>query len=831
MKPTTITLPLVALLAVSAVAQTNVPAPATQPKVTADATIQNEIVVAPEISNEPDSAKFTEYRDFQNGVFLERLRIGSGSGSRVLQLRGSRGGRDDQRFDFRFADLGKWHFDALWDQTPHRISRNAQSPYTYKGDGFFSLPGNVGILTTTADTKNYLPADAMVNDQRIADFLAQNLHSLPEMGTQRKEGAISASYQPFPSTELGIVFSQIEKDGDKITYGTLGDRPPRTLNVEMPEPIEYTQRDLRFQAGYATPRYQLQFEIAAPEFENDVDTMRWQSMYFGPDSDGNSTYNNDVILAGNAIARRTISTIGQRALPPDNRFPNATATFGWNTALSGRLTATASVGRMKQDADFLPYSASSLTTDWNSVSKLPRLSADAKIERRLFNVTYAFAPVKSLNVRAFARSYGMTNDTPVSRWWYPTQDTAGTTGSVPYKSKRLNTPFATDRANYGVEGTYRILHSTLGLGYERESYDRDFREANTTEDSIRARFATQFFGWLAIRGRYTYGNRSGDGYDWRVASGSYWYEQSEASDKDNPRFSFQDHPDLRRFDVSDRRRNQFDFTATVTPVEPLSFSVTFSTRRDNFDSDVTPIQPLAGTTFPGATSSTLGQQFGLLRDNTDRYGFDITYARSARWSANVFASRDKIALHHRGMEFNDDEKISKQEDLIGNPGQSWVDPGNIWNMKTNDATNAFGAGAELSIIPERLVARGDFTYSRGKIDLDYTGWGTTAALDQAYYAFRSPEPVVNRETIANLGVEYTIRPHFTVGAHYLFDSFDTTDWMQEPIGGWVEQAGSQYFLRDSTKDNRWGNRLPRLGSYLAPAFDGNLGYITVGYRW
>jgi len=204
---------------------------------------------------------------------------------------------------------------------------------------------------------------------------------------------------------------------------------------------------------------------------------------------------------------------------------------------------------------------------------------------------------------------------------------------------------------------------------------------------------------------------------------------------------------------------------------------------------------------------------------------------SERWSANVFASRDKVGLRHRGLEFNDDEKISKQEDLIGNPGQSWADPANLWTMSTNDATNAFGAGAEFNVIPDKLVVRGNYTYSRGRIGFDYAGFGSTAPLDVAYYAFRTPEPVVNRETIANLGVEYTVRQHFTIGAHYLFDSYDTTDWMQEPIGGWVEQVGSQYFLRDSTRDNRWGNRLPRLGSYLAPSFDGNATYVTVAYRW
>lgn len=826
---------LALLLALPLSAQQSVPGATTEPTQQTPSQLtgatQHEIVVAPEYSNDPDSAKFTEYRDFQDGIFLERLRVSTGSGSRFLSLRGTHGGRDDQRFDFGFADLGKWRLNAMWDQTPHRISRNAMSPYTYQGNGFYSVPGVVGILTNTADEKNYTNADAAVNDTRIANYMLNNVHALPEMGTQRNLGSISAFYQPTTSTELGLVVLQSTKEGDKITYGTLGDRPPRTLNVEMPEPIDYTQRDVRFQAGYATRRYQLQFELSNPQFENNVDTMQWQSIYFGADGSGNATWNNDVILAGAAIVRRTISTVGQRELPPDNSFPNATATFGLNTPLSGRFTATASLGEMKQNTDLLPYSWSSLTTDWNSLSKLPRLTAEAKIDRRLLNLTYAFVPAKGLNVRTFYRAYDMSNETPSDRWWYPAQDTAGTTGSVPYKSKRMNLAYGSNIQNAGVEATVRVLHSTVGLGYERESYDRDYREADTNEDLFRARFNTQLFGWLSVNSRYTFADRSGDGYDWRASSFSYWYEQPEVTDKDNPRFAFVNTPDLRRFDVSDRQRNRFDVTATVTPIDPLSVSATFSTRSDNFDSDVVSIQPFAGTAFAGASSHTVGTQIGLLRDDDDRLSLDVTYAPSERWSANVFVSRDQVYMRHRGLQYSEDEKIANQEELIGKPGQSWADPANLWTMKTDDATDAIGAGAEFSIIPERLVVRGDYTYSRGEVDLNYSGFGSTASLNGAYYAFQSPETVVNRETIANLGFEYTVRKNLAVGVHYLLNSYDTTDWMQEPSGGWVEQVGSQYFLRDSTRDNRWGNRLPVLGSYLSPGYDGNLGYVTVAYKW
>jgi len=54
--------------------------------------------------------------------------------------------------------------------------------------------------------------------------------------------------------------------------------------------------------------------------------------------------------------------------------------------------------------------------------------------------------------------------------------------------------------------------------------------------------------------------------------------------------------------------------------------------------------------------------------------------------------------------------------------------------------------------------------------------------------------------------------------------------MQEPTGGWVDPV-SEYFIRDSTLDNRWGNRLARLGGYLSPSYSANVGFVTLAYRW
>lgn len=52
---------------------------------------------------------------------------------------------------------------------------------------------------------------------------------------------------------------------------------------------------------------------------------------------------------------------------------------------------------------------------------------------------------------------------------------------------------------------------------------------------------------------------------------SYWYTRTEANDNDNPGFTFSNHPDMRRFDTADRRRNQTEFTLTLAPRDVFQF--------------------------------------------------------------------------------------------------------------------------------------------------------------------------------------------------------------------------------------------------------------------
>ncbi|MFN2239747.1 MAG: MtrB/PioB family outer membrane beta-barrel protein [Thermoanaerobaculia bacterium] len=819
----------------AAFAQSQAAQPLAATSIHEDFTLEQEIVAGGLFGRDNDSpVKAHEYGDLGEGFRLFKLRLLGYSQPRAIawEVFGSNLGGDDQAVDLRVARPGYWSAELGFDALPHRLTNDALSPYRYQGNGVFTVPSVVGILTATPTGNTFLASDMLENDRRIAAYLDQNLNPLSELGTQNDTLSFQASYLPVPHFEARLTAARETREGEKITYGPLGDRPPRTINIELPEPIDYDETTFMVDLAWANRAFDATLEIYAPTFENNIDTMRWQSIYFGPSSAG-LDYNKDVILAGDAIARRAVSVFGQRSLFPDNDATQATLSLGFDAPLDGRFTATAAAGRLRQDETLLPYSYSSLAADWDSTEKLPRLTAEAAIDTLLIDLQYVMTPVRGLRVRPFLRSYQLDNDTPADQWHYVTQDTASsTTGGTTYKNQRVNLAYGFDRQNYGVETTWQGRRgSSLGLRLENESVDRDFREADTDELIIRATGRFRPLPRLTIRGGYTFGDREADGYNTGVTSQTYWYTQEQAgTNQDNPRFAFTNHPDMRRYDVSDRRRDEYELRATYAASDALAISASFSAREKDFDSNVTPVQPLAGTTFAAANGITPGIQLGLLAQDFTRTSLDASWTPSDRWATHAFVSVDALDLVQRSMAYNENSRISAQTPLLATAGQAWTDTRSIWRAAHDDSTTTFGGGFNYSFIPDRLTIAADVAHSKGTLDIAYSGYGNDMPLTTTYYAWRSPETSEYIQTNAEIGLEYRLQRGFILGLNLLFDDYETQDWMFEPTGDWVDVVNDN-FLRDSTLDNRWGNRMPRMVGYLSPSYTESVGFVTIGYRW
>jgi MtrB/PioB family decaheme-associated outer membrane protein len=797
-----------------------------------------------QIDLEPNSSKFNEYRDIGNGGYLYSVGLDALDSEKgyFLELDGKNVGREDQNLQFGTGRYGLWNFDFEWDEIPHRLSNKAQTPFNQAGSGLYVVPATVPLLPAG---KDLVPSAAQLqdNDQLTEAYLATYLHET-DLENDRKKGSASFSYSLLDNLKISLSASNEDREGNKITYGPIGDRPPRTLNIQFTEPIDYRTQEVKFETDYLGRKFQANFTYLLSKFENDIDTLTWQNIYTDPAA---GTYELWTDVGGTAT--RNVGTFGRRALAPDNQYQNASLTLGIDLLLDSRLAATAAVGRMEQDEDLIPYSTNGTVQNgiaWNDPAKLPRTSADAEIDTKLFNLDYTINPIERLNLRAFYRFYDLENKTDEDNWWYVTNDTVGTNGAPSYKNKRSNLAYEYDKQNYGLDSSYSLAfwRSTLGLGYEREELDREYREADTDENIYKVSLRSRPTDWLSWRAKYQYGDREADSYNNNVTSESYWYAPTDANDSDNPQFTFGNHPDTRKYDVSDRERNLVEVSATVNPVDALDLSAFYRYKKDDFDSDVKSSQPLLGNPAAVAgneSATTPGIQIGLLEDERQQYGLDVSYAPTQRLTLTAFASREDAETRQRGFEFNENNKANPT--AISGTAElgPWTRATSQWTADIKDRTNTAGIGAGFVIIPKKLNFVTDYTVSFGKIDIDYDGFGEVSAItagqtlaDDYQFAFRDPSTVRNNRYTLNVTLEYQVMENLIVGLGYMFERFKTKDWQQDANSPWFEAVnGNENLLRDTSfaTSTQWGNRLANMGSNLAPTYDAHVGSLALTYKF
>jgi MtrB/PioB family decaheme-associated outer membrane protein len=817
MRPIISILAAASILPVAAFAQ-----PPAAPSPASDVTVSGSLTPgAQQVGASNSSSKLTEYRDLQDNFYLAALRLATGHRAGWhFSLDGVNVTRNDQTL---LVDLGRhstWQARADWIETPHNLSNKAVTPYIRKGAGLFEVPAAVPmtfkkLATAAADTPSVVASDALVAAYQ-ARFLAPTA-----LAVQTNQGRLWLSWTGAEAVNLGMVVDRRTKYGLKPTFGPIGDRPPRTLNIQLTEPVDYRTLDLTLAAEHQGSGYQVRGEYQVSDFANGVDTLVWQNV-FATGVPG-ATYD---------VWDRSVSAYGRRPLAPDNRYHTVSAAIGGDLPRDSRVTAAVSYGRLEQNAALLPYS---FNEDQLTTRTLPRSTADARIGTTSLTADYVVTPVGRLTLRGFFRQTDMTNDTPSSRWQYVTSDTSNLNGTVAYVNKRVSLPYAIDRQNAGVEGTLRLprRHSLL-VGYEREALTRDYREADTTEQILRATWRARANRRLSFDARYLLGARDGTGYHNQVTQDGYWYVQSEATDSNNPALTFDNHPDMRRYDVSDRRRRQGDARVRFTPGERVALSGYLRYRSDDFDADVRPSQPLLGTGLADQAAASPGDQLGRLEDRRWRYGADVFVQPNDRASFSLFVGLDRGTSLERSLEFNENNKANPSAIATAELGP-WTRKGNQWTADVTDSGWHGGATATFTTAPDRLTLSADYTFSLVDIDIGYAGFGVTNFDGTPFppdhqFAFSTPSPVREDLHVVNLRLEIPVGSvRFILG--YTFEDYTLDDWQQNARGPWVEAVGAPTLLRDTSRSFQWGNRLFNLGTDLAPGYRAQFGFAGFQYRF
>lgn len=775
-----------------------------------------------QVDNNTNSSVFTEYRDLRDGQTPVAFSFGKTSANGFyLNLAGADVTRRDQSLGLSMGQPGVWRLKATWDELPHDLSHKAQSPYSSSTPGVLDVAQTMAISfkklgTGSSDAANVVASDA------IAAAYMQSYARPVSLGTTSRNGSFALQYSGFKSVNLSLGYSRREKEGSRVGYGPIGDRPPRTLNVQFAEPVDYATGDLTMAAEIVRPRYQVRAEYLLSQFENEIDVLTWRNIWASaPAGASYDTWD------------RAVGVYGRRPLSPDNRYQAVTLSGGLALPWASRLTASVVRGSMEQNGDLLPYA---YQNDMLANKTLPRSSTQGKMETTALSAEYSIAPLPRVNVRAFARHYELDNQTPSAQWQYVTQDAAGLTGTVSYVNKRVNEAFAWDRQNFGVETAVRVplLKGSVTVGFEREDLGREHLEAEaTTENIVRLAWSGRPATWLSVRARLHRGVLDAGEYNWRAASASYWYAPTDAKDNNNPQFSFENHPDTRAYTMADRARDQADLTVTLTPTATLSFSTRFRTRTDDFDSDVTSVQPLLGLTVADREARTPGKQLGLLKRSQQQLSFDVTYAPNDRLGVNASYGHDVGTSDMRGIEFNENNKMNPSAINTAVLGP-WTRESSEWTADFEDRNTFMMVGGTYDLVPDRVTVAVNLSSSKANMEIGYGGFGLTSfdgtpLPSNNEYAFQSPSPVQQRTTVTDVSLVAPLFRRMQARLGLRSERYTLDDWQQSAGTPQFETVGSDLLLRDTSRSHQWGNRLPNLGSYLAPSYTGTAVYVGLTY--
>jgi hypothetical protein len=217
-----------------------------------------------------------------------------------------------------------------------------------------------------------------------------------------------------------------------------------------------------------------------------------------------------------------------------------------------------------------------------------------------------------------------------------------------------------------------------------------------------------------------------------------------------------------------------------------------------------------------------------------RYGVDMFYQPVPRVTVTGFVNFDKGTSAMKSLEYNENNKQNPSAIAAAELGP-WTRASSQWTTDTTDTTVGGGFGASFQVSEKGAALIADCTFSLAVIDIAYGGFGTTNWDGTAFptnhqFYFATPPAVREDLHMFNLRFEFPVKMMFVV-LGYGLESYTLDDWQQGSSAPWVEAVGANTLLRDTFRSFQWGNRLPTLGTYLAPSYKAHMGFVGLRCRF
>lgn len=462
------------------------------------------------------SAKFIDMSGLDKGSYLvlggsARWRDDSGFWG---TLSASELGLDTRALTAQLGQEGRFTAQLAYDKLPRRFADGAATPYLGSGGDVLTLPAGYPRDTTAA-----MPLAGTLQPLKLGYDHSRLQGGLRWTGSERWTVRVDARRD--------------EREGTRPGAGAFF-----ATTAQLALPLDHVTHQLEVSAAYLGRPVQATLSYHLSSFSNGQAALRFASP-FSP------------VVAG--------ATTGQLAGAPDNDFHQVAASLAYQLNPEFRASADIAVGRMTQNAAYLP-----LTLTPGLAASLPALPA-ASLDGRAdtFNAALRFVyvtPVEGLRLNAsYTRD---VRDSDNVTQTFPAVATDMFVGLRPV----TNTPLSFFRDRVKFSGDYRAssrLKASAGVEYDTR--ERSYSEVVTTrETTVWARVAGQARDDLALSLKVSRSSRGHDGY-----GVSTWTDAPQ-------------NPLLRKYDLAKRDRVAAAARADWTATEKLSIGVGIEGTQDDY---------------------------------------------------------------------------------------------------------------------------------------------------------------------------------------------------------------------------------------------------------
>jgi MtrB/PioB family decaheme-associated outer membrane protein len=680
-----------------------------------------------------DSAKWEEYRDMSSGFVIPLLNIeGRGADDRFLGFRARNVRRDDARYTFDYGVLDRWGLTVDYNKIPHRFGNNGRMLWTQTSPGVYQIADPVQLALQTALEKQFAANRALITFPFLNSLISPYLATANpvDLGLERDRLNANLGFGSLRGFSWGLDYKHEDRDGNRPYGGSFG----FSNATEVPEVIDYSINDAELAGAWNTDRAGVRFGYRMSTFKNNVSTMYWDNPWRLTGATDPSAY---TAPGSGSIGG---SGVGFADLWADNEsnvvFADGRTRLGANWYAQGSL----SYNTMTQDDPLLPYTLNASIKginfdhslfDATDVTKLPVRNSDNKVDVTNLSAQVGgdLGPAFDLTFRY--RMYDYDNSS--KRIEFP--------GYVRFHAvweeiARITVPFSYTKTDLGAELGWDIGRaSRLALSYNLQSWDREFREIDSSdEDIVKVAFDTHPSTRFNVRASYEFGDRSIGDYHPEAAENSF----VEAEGVTNL-------PTLRKYDEAAREYDQLNVNAQLFATDALNFFFGVTGRNEDYNKS----------------------EFGLISDDVLQYNAEVAYAPG-----------DAINVYLFGHRF-DRESFQRARQSGATPSTNPLDN---WQVTLDEITDTLGLGFTTKVKAWTTDLSAQYSKTDGNADFFSPPGGTPdVAVDFGDY-----DDVKLLALLAR--VDYQLNPRARAGVGYRWEDYDIDSFLFRGLQNYLPGA-------------------------------------------